>query len=134
MTLLMNSANPLGCNQCWSSDAAEAWKVITKVPIETRLIDEPHYIVRIRACAACAQRYLQVTTETVDYADGEDPIYRTVIPIDAAEHATLIASKPLSNSAIEAVGVGRRSLKYDWPKGKDASTYWGSGVRVGEHD
>lgn len=123
-----------GCNKCWSSEAGEAWRAVTSALIETFLIDEPHYIVSIRACTSCAQRYLQVTTETVDFEDGEDPIHRTLIPIDDAERAALMASKPLSTSVIEAIGVGRRSLRYDWPKGKEPSASWGAGVQVGEHD
>jgi hypothetical protein len=108
--------------------------VVSSIPIEARLIDDSHYIVGIRACPSCSQRYLQVTTEVVDWKDGEDPIYRTIIPIDNAEQARLIASKPLDTSVIEGIGAGRLSLKYDWPKGQDPSTYWSTGVHVGLHD
>lgn len=123
-----------GCDKCWSADASEAWEAVTSTPIEGRLIDESHYIVSIRKCPSCSQRYLQVTTEIVDWKDGEDPIYRTIIPIDDGEGARLATSKPLDTSVIEAVGVGRRSLKYDWPKGENPSTYWGTGIHVGPHD
>ena len=123
-----------GCGKCWSSEASDAWKAVTSIPIEVHLIDESHYIVSVRACPSCSQRYLQVTTELVDWEGGEDPIYRTIIPIDNAERARLTTSKPLDTSVIEAVGEGRRSLKYDWPKGQGASIYWGTGVRVGVHD
>ena len=123
-----------GCDRCWSSEASGAWKAVTSTPIEAHLIDESHYMVSVRACPSCSQRYLQVTTEIVDWKDGEDPIYRTIIPIDDAERARLIASKPLDIRVIEAVGAGRRSLKYDWPKGQDPSTYWSTGVHVGVHD
>ncbi|HEU4872420.1 MAG TPA: hypothetical protein VFT44_04910 [Pyrinomonadaceae bacterium] len=40
------------------------------------------------SCPSCSQRYLQVTTETVDWKDGEDPIFRTIIPIDDEERAS----------------------------------------------
>lgn len=123
-----------GCDKCWSSEASDAWGAVTSTPIETHLIDESHYIVSIRACPSCSQRYLQVTTEVVDWEDGEDPIYRTIIPVNNAERARLTISKPLDTSIIEAIGVGRRSLRYAWPKGQDPSTYWGTGVHVGVHD
>lgn len=123
-----------GCDKCWSADASEAWEAVQSTPIEMYLIDESHYIVSIRACPSCSQRYLQVTTETVDWKDGEDPIYRTIIPIDNAERVRLTTSKPLDTSVIEAVGTRRCSLKYAWPKGQDPSTYWGTGVQVGPHD
>jgi hypothetical protein len=85
-------------------------------------------------CPSCSQHYLQVTTETVDWDDGEDPIYRTIIPIDDAERTELTSSKHLDAKVIESVGVGRQSLKFDWPKKQEPSTYWDTGVRVGVHD
>lgn len=72
-------------------------------------------------------------TELIDWKTGEDPIYRTIIPIDDVERASLTDSKPLHTSVIAGVGAGRRSLKYDWPAGQEPSTYWGSGVHVGGH-
>ena len=123
-----------GCEKCWSSDASEAWSAVTSIPIQTYLIDESHYIVSIRVCPACSQHYLQVTTETVDWQDGEDPIYRTIIPIDDAERTELTSNKRLDANVIESVGVGRESLKFDWPKNQKPSTYWDTGVRVGVHD
>jgi hypothetical protein len=123
-----------GCKACWSSEASEAWRAVTSIPIQTYLIDESHYIVSIRRCASCSQHYLQVTTETVDWNDGEDPIHRTIIPIDDAERTELTSSKRLDADVIEGVGVGRQSLKFGWPKNQESRTYWGTGVRVGVHD
>jgi hypothetical protein len=123
-----------GCEECWSSEASQAWRAVTSIPIEAYLIDESHYIVSIRVCPSCSQHYLQVSTETVDWKDGEDPIYRTIIPIDDAERTELTSSKRLDANTIEGVGVGRQSLKFDWPKNQDPSTYWDTGVRVGVHD
>lgn len=123
-----------GCDNCWSSEASKAWEAITSVPIEAHLIDESHYIVSIRACPSCSQHYLQVTTETIDWKDSEDPIYRSVIPIDDKERARLFAMRPLSTEIIEGIGIGRRSLKYDWPKNQEPTTYWDTGVHVGIHD
>jgi hypothetical protein len=124
----------MGCGKCWSSEASEAWERVIGIPIEVRLIDESHYIVSIRACPSCSQRYLQVTTEEIDWEDGEDPIYRTIIPIDSAEQAMLATSQPLEVGVLERIGDGRQSLKHDWPKGQEPRSYWGAGVRIGTHD
>ena len=124
----------VGCKGCWSADAKAAWEVIKTVPIQERLIDESHYIVLVRGCPACGQHYLQVTTETIDWDDGEDPIYGTVVPVDEAARHRLTTADPLGTDVIEGVGVGRRSLKYDFPKGQEPSVYWSRGVRVGQHD
>jgi hypothetical protein len=123
-----------GCEKCWSSEASEAWRAVTSIPIQSHLIDESHYIVSIRMCPSCSQHYLQVTTETVDWKDGEDPIYRTIIPIDDGECTDLMSSNRLDANVIEGVGVGRQSLKFGWPKNEGPSTCWGTGVRVGVHD
>ena len=123
-----------GSEQCWSSEPSVAWRAVTSIPIQVYLIDESHYIVSIRMCPSCSQHYLQVTTETVDWKDGADPIYRTIIPIDDAERTELMSSKRLDAKVIEGVGVGRQSLKFDWPKNQEASIYWATGVRVGVHD
>src|ERR1044071_5936334 len=97
-----------GCKECWSPEASEAWRAVTSIPIQAYLIDESHYIVSIRMCPSCSQSYLQVTTETADWKDGRDPIYRTIIPIDDAERNELTSSKHLDAGVIEAVGVGRQ--------------------------
>ena len=123
-----------GCEECWSSEASAAWRAVTSIPIQAYLIDESNYIVSIRVCPSCSQHYLQVTTETVDWKDGEDPIYRTIIPIDDAERTKLTSRECLDADVIESVGVGRQSLKFGWLKNQEPSTYWGTGVRVGVHD
>lgn len=123
-----------GCEECWSLDASKAWETVMKVSIEEYLINESHYIVSIRRCPSCSQRYLQITTETIDWKDGKDPIFRTIIPIDEDEHSRLTTNSPPDTNVLESVGQGRRSLKYDCPKGQEPSTYWGVGVCVGVHD
>lgn len=123
-----------GCDQCWSSEAARAWDTVTSVPIKERLINESHFIVSIRKCPCCLQHFLQITTETVDWQDGQDPIYRTVIPIDDEEQAELVGKASLAERDLELIGVGRQSLQYDGPKGKEPSIYWSAGVIVGHHD
>jgi len=123
-----------GCDKCWLLEASEAYEAVTDLPIEIYLINEPHFIVSIRACPLCSQRYLQITTEIVDWRDGEDPIYRKIIPINDAELARLTSSSSLDDRIIESVGIGRQSLKYDWPSGSDPIIYWGTGVNIGLHD
>jgi len=126
--------NEYGCEKCWHSQASEAWDAVRSTLIEARLIDESHYIVSIRRCQICSQHYLQVTTETIDWEDGEDPIHRTIIPIDNAEREKLTASNQLDTDIIENIGVDRRSISYDWPKNQEPTAYWSIGIRVGMHD
>ena len=123
-----------GCEKCWLSDASAAWEAVTSTEIEKHLVDEAHFIVSIRACSACSQSFLQITTETIDWKGGEDPIYRNISPITASERTELLDNKLSPTKLMEGLGSDRRVLKYDWPKGDEPSIYWGTNVRIGIHD
>ena len=123
-----------GCDKCWPSEPSIAWEAVRCLPMETHLIDESHFIVGIRRCPVCAQRYLQVTTEQVDWADGDDPVSRTIIPLDEVEYGQLTDCESPTVSLIEGVGLNRRSLRFDWFKEAEPSIYWSTGVLVGPHD
>ncbi len=124
----------IGCNKCWPGDAELAWNGVSKLSVEDRLIDESHYSVSIRRCTSCSQGFLQICTETIDWQDGEDPIYYTVMPISEAERTQLQKGGPVLKADLRSVGAGRQALKHDWPKGEDPSTYWTTGVSIGQHD
>lgn len=123
-----------GCSRCWPDCAEDAWVAKQASEVEVYLIDEPHYIVSIWFCPDCDQHFLNVTTETVDWMGGEDPVYRTFIPVTRDELAVLTASGPPSEPTINAIGPGRRSLRFDWPGDSAAREYWSTGIRVGRHD
>lgn len=126
--------NNCGCDKCWPSEAQSAWELTTKLPIHNRLIDESHFMVMLRNCESCEQTFLQITTETIDWLDGEDPIFRTILPITDTEETNLINQTPISERYLETIGVDRKSLKYAWPKGEEQRVYWGRGIVVGRHD
>ena len=89
----------------------------------------------ILACRSCSQRFLSVFTETIDWADGEDPQYWTLLPITETE-ASELTQQPgsLTEAALEALGPKRRCLRHDYPKARAPSSYWGAGITVGFHD
>lgn len=99
------------------------------------LLDESHFRVALLACAHCGQRFLSVFTETIDWADGEDPQYWNVLPLEEAEAADLVRRREsLDEAALAAIGRERRSLKRDFPKDAQPRVYWATGLRVGPHD
>lgn len=130
----MSSLKQYGCKMCWGEDAGEAWDRVIRNTRHALLVDETHFIVSILTCPICAQAFLKVTTETIDWYGGEDPIDRVVIPIDAEERDRLKAASPLTNDILEGIGPGRRSLRYAWPAGAEPSVFWSAGVVVGVHD
>ncbi|MGE5838866.1 MAG: hypothetical protein ACM34H_02955, partial [Deltaproteobacteria bacterium] len=70
-----------GCESCWPASPESAWKARLSQSIDARLIDESHFAVMISSCPKCRQRFVTVFTEMVDWADGEDPQFTTVIPV-----------------------------------------------------
>lgn len=130
------SAGDFGCARCWPAKADEAWAARDELRRGETLIGESHFHVITLACPHCAQRFVSVFTETIDWDDGEDPQYWTVLPLTEAEAASLAGGpdgEP-SEAALNALGPGRRSLYRDHPKGAPPRVYWGSGIYIGPHD
>jgi hypothetical protein len=124
-----------GCERCWPADANAAWGARAGLGRLRELIDESHFIATILACPACAQRYVSVFTETIDWAGGEDPQYWTLLPITEGEAEGLIQqAASLREASLDALGRERRSLRRDHPKDEPPRVFWGSGIVVGPHD
>lgn len=116
-------------------DAGAAWEARKSLNRWAELIDEPHFHVMVLTCSECAQRFVSVFTEMIDWKDGDDPQYWTLMPIIDAEYASLsLEGGNLTEAKLEALGNGRRCLRHDHPKGTDPYSYWGSGIVVGMHD
>jgi hypothetical protein len=99
------------------------------------LIDESHFSVRIQACPTCGQRFLSVFTETIDWQDGDDDQYWSVLPITMAEGQALDdQNAATSETQLPQLAPQRRSLSYDSPTGKAPRVYWHTGVVVHLHD
>jgi hypothetical protein len=77
--------NEFGCAECWSDVADQAWGKLTSLSIEKELVDESHFMVKIRCCPACSQRFVTVFTEVIDWYDGEDDQSWTVLPISLSQ-------------------------------------------------
>jgi len=124
-----------GCDLCWPDDARAAWDARAGLSRLKELIDESHFIVAILACRRCEQRYVSVFTEMIDWADGNDPQYWTLLPVTDAEVEDLIQrGTSLDETALNMLGRHRRSLRRDHPKDGPPQVFWASGIRVGPHD
>jgi len=129
------NAAKFGCERCWPADANAAQEARRTLTQEADLIEESHFYVKIRVCPSCSQRFLSVFTETIDWEDGDDPQYWTLLPLTAAEAADLIQQgSSLTEAALNALGRGRKCLWHDHPKGQEARSYWGTGIAIRHHD
>ena len=124
-----------GCERCWPPAAAAAWEGCRSLTCTQALIDESHFSVAMLACPRCAQRFVRVFTETIDWQGGEDPQYWTVLPITEAEALDLSRQpESLVATRLGGVGQGRRSLQRDHPRAAAPQVFWGTGITVGPHD
>jgi hypothetical protein len=123
-----------GCDRCWPSSAEAADAARRTLRIEAELVDESHFRITIRACPGCSQRFVSLFTEMIDWKGGDDAQYWTLMPVTQAETADLVGGGSLSESALNTLAGGRRSLFHDHPTGKPARTGWGTGLWVGPHD
>ncbi len=124
-----------GCDVCWPSDAGAAWCARDGLSRLKELIDESHFIVAILACPRCDQRYVSSFTELIDWEDGNDPQYWTLLPITGTEAEGLIQQEASLNEMIlNALGPERRCLRRDHPKAGPPLVFWGRGIFVGPHD
>ncbi len=124
-----------GCKHCWPSAAEAAWEARGTLTHVQELIDESHSHVMILACPRCTQRFVSVFTETIDWQDGDDSQYWTLLPITEREAAYLLQmGNLLTETKPDALGRGRRSLRRDYPKGALPRLFWGTGITVGPHD
>ena len=124
-----------GCERCWPPIADAAWEARSTLTHVAELIDESHFHVMILACPRCAQRFVSVFTETVDWVDGDDPQYWTLMPITEAEAADLGRQRDsMTERTLNALGPGRRCLRLDHPKAAPRRIFWGTDISVGWHD
>jgi len=123
-----------GCELCWPAEAEEAWAARLTLKQEIQIIDESHFHVMVLRCPSCSQQFLSIFTESIDWEDGEDPMYWTTLPILASEARILAQGNLVSENEFNSIGSDRRSLRRDFPKDFPKRTYWGIGIRVGVHD
>lgn len=98
---------------------------------EALLVDGSHC--PLLACPGCAQRFLSVLIETIDWADGEGPQTWSLQPVSAAEAARL-TERESTETDLAALAPKRRRLRRDFPKGADPRAFWATGVAVAPHD
>jgi hypothetical protein len=118
-----------GCRQCWPEGAEAAWGVRSSLTRVADLIDDSHLGVAIHACPMCGQPFIATFIEEVDWADGDDPQYCSLMPVLPSEAARLRSLQgPELLTELSVLAPGRRSLRSDYRKGGPQRIYWGSGL------
>lgn len=131
----MSNITRFGCSECLPEGADEAWEAFRKLRIDTRLVDDTHFIVLVCVCRSCAQRFLSVFTESIDWEHGEDPSFRTVLPLTDEEVSRLkSAYRQTVETLLYGLDSNRQSLCRDWPKDAEATNFWSRGIKPHPHD
>jgi hypothetical protein len=118
-----------GCRLCFGEDAELAWASYRRLRTDAAVVDESHFLVRLRSCPECGQRFLWIFTEFVDWENGEDAQYRQIVPVTKAEADAIARQGAAVDLAyLGSLGRGRRYLKVDWPSAQPKATAgWATG-------
>ena len=115
-----------GCAACFGDDPATAYE--HRLGITDRLIDDSHFMVLLRRCPACAQAFVTIFTEFIDWSGGDDPQYRDIMPITADEAARMrTMGEDLDLEWLETIGRNRRRLCMNHPKDGPRQVFWSDG-------
>ena len=118
-----------GCSACWPETATAAWEARKALVPGVELVDDSHFGIRLLGCPACRQLFASVFVEDVDWVDGEDSQFWTMVPLAAEEAESL---RRLEGAALVdrlgALGAARACLHRDYPKGSLPSVTWRPGV------
>lgn len=129
------SERDFGCQRCWPADPEVAWEARGALAHAVELIDESHWHVVILECPVCSQRFVSIFAETIDWVDGDDPQYWSLLPVTRAEVDDLARrGDALTEAQLGWLGRGRRCLRVEHPKGETRRVFWVTGVWVDPHD
>ena len=130
-----NPSPNFGCPHCMPDSPEAAWKARLGFAAVANLVEESHFSVRVLACPQCAQHFVSVFCETIDWKDGDDPQFWSSLPLTADESRGLIAQgSRLSEAQLNALPKQRRCLNQDNPKGSASRSEWSYGLWVRAHD
>jgi hypothetical protein len=115
-----------GCRRCYGEDPQTVWAYYEEgLAVEHELVGHSHFLVQLRRCAKCGQRFVWIFGEAVDWEAGEDAQRREIVPVSATEAETL--SSP-DIPALADLGSGRRHLVTDWPTdASEPAIEWATG-------
>lgn len=114
-----------GCGRCFQASAEEADDARHHFAELALLVDDSHRIVRILQCPHCGQRCFSVFTEEIDWNDGDDAQYWSLLPVTEEESARLIAQgEDVKIQSIGPFNTARRCLNIDHPTGGPRRVFW----------
>lgn len=116
-----------GCEVCCAPSAEAVWHDRATVFAHgTDVVDDSHFMVSTRRCRTCGQHFASIFTEFIDWKNGDDAQYLTLLPVTPPE-ADALAAGTLTPFRLGTLGAGRRYLNHDRPSGGPSRVYWRTG-------
>jgi hypothetical protein len=113
-----------GCAICFPAEPV----AVPALDVVRSLVEESHFIVAVKQCRSCGQRFVSVFCERIDWMRGEDPQTRVLVPVTGAE------AEAVDLSGLAAL-ADRTYLVSHWPSGGAQSVgYARGGPIVFPHD
>jgi hypothetical protein len=100
---------------CFGADMElmrNSWK---NLAVLRRIVDESHFIVNLRRCGGCGQRFVSVFCESTNWANGDDLHDDLLVPVSEAEAEALVAAEHGVEAAVRRLSP-RRHLVSRWPR------------------
>ncbi|MGC4044644.1 MAG: hypothetical protein QM758_12690 [Armatimonas sp.] len=129
----MHKKDDYGCGHCWPDSAEAAWKFCVRLKENRVFLEESHCRVALRQCHKCGQSFLYVFTETIDWVNGEDPQYRSLLPLTEDE-VSHFAKSEFTEETLRGLRVPRYCLQRDLPDSDPPRVYWSAGFYARHHD
>lgn len=130
----VEEAQNFGCTACWPELPEVVWNHFSKLKVYKTLVDETHFIVSLRKCFHCGQRFVTVFTEIIDWSEGNDPQERLLMPISDTESQTLLAASEVDlEDRLLGLAPERLSLRYRTGRRSEICER-SRGIYVGQHD
>ena len=100
-----------GCKRCGASSAQAAADNRDQLKLVAELVDRSHFAASILECP-CGQRWLSIFTEIIDWSEGNDAQYCTLLPVTKSEADELQEQGTnVSPNLLRQKGFNRRYLQ-----------------------
>jgi hypothetical protein len=111
--------NPTQCVLWEAPDLVDAGPKEARFEVLDTYVDDSHLMRQLLRCRECGQLYFFEFYEEIDWEDGDDPQYRTYIPVENDIEIGILKK----TSPIELLKYFPR-LQSDFPKEGKAAAQW----------
>jgi hypothetical protein len=110
---------PKKCHLWQQENPKPELEIIKKYPLYDHTTTADDSSRSLRKCITCGQLYFYEMTEFIDMQEGEDPIFRTYIPV-----ASIADANSLSQVNENELYKHTPQIMFSWPSGEDKSIGW----------